>query len=72
MWELCQDNLSCLFNSNICRPKETNDESALLTTSSMQISGAYCHNYGQWEHEDSVNYALSIFQQLSLTDPSCV
>ena len=67
MWELCQDNLSCLFNSNICstydaRPKEANDESALLTTSSMQISGAYCHNYGQWEHEDSVNYALSIFQ----------
>ena len=54
------------------RPKEANDESALLTTSSMQISGAYCHNYGQWEHEDSVNYALSIFQQLSLTDPSCV
>ena len=50
------------------RPKEANDESALLTTSSMQISGAYCHNYGQWEHEDSVNYALSIFQQLSLTD----
>ena len=48
------------------RPKEANDESALLTTSSMQISGAYCHNYGQWEHEDSVNYALSIFQQLSL------
>ena len=44
------------------RPKEANDESALLTTSSMQISGAYCHNYGQWEHEDSVNYALSIFQ----------
>ena len=78
MWELCQDNLSCLFNSNIimqydARPKEANDESALLTTSSMQISGAYCHNYGQWEHvEDSVNYALSIFQQLSLTDPSCV
>ena len=29
------------------RPKEANDESALLTTSSMQISGAYCHNYGQ-------------------------
>ena len=54
------------------RPKEANDESALLTTSSMQISGAYCHNYGQWEHEDSVNYALSIFQKLSLTDPSCV
>ena len=54
------------------RPKEANDESALLTTSSMQISGAYCHNYGQWEHEDSVNYALSIFQQLSLTDPSDV
>ena len=50
------------------RPKEANDESSLLTTSSMQISGAYCHNYGQWEHEDSVNYALSIFQQLSLTD----
>ena len=49
------------------RPKEANDESALLTTSSMQLSGAYCHNYGQWEHEDSVNYALSIFQQLSLT-----
>ena len=49
------------------RPKEANDESALLTTSSMQISGAYCHNYGQWEHEDSINYALSIFQQLSLT-----
>ena len=49
------------------RPKGANDESALLTTSSMQISGAYCRNYGQWEHEDSVNYALSIFQQLSLT-----
>ena len=49
------------------RPKEANDESALLTTSSMPISGPYCHNYGQWEHEDSVNYALSIFQQLSLT-----
>ena len=53
------------------RPKEANDESVLLTTS-MQILGAYCHNYGQWEHEDSVNYALSIFQQLSFADPSCV
>ena len=52
MWELCQDDLSCLFNSNTiymqydARRKEANDESALLTTSSMQISGAYCHNYG--------------------------
>ena len=76
MWELCQGNLSCLFNSNISSmmpgQKKPDDESALLTTSSMQISGAYCHNYGQWEHEDSVNYALSIFQQLSLTDPSCM
>ena len=36
------------------RPKEADDDSALLTTSSMQISGAYCHNYGQWEHEDNV------------------
>ena len=44
------------------RPKEANDEYALLTTSSMQISGAYCHNYGQWEHEDisSSSYHLQI------------
>ena len=62
----CHVSLIVIYMQYDARPKEANDESALLTTSSMQISGAYCHNYGQWEH------ALSIFQQLSLTDPSCV
>ena len=52
------------------RPKEANDESALLTTSSMLISGAYCHNYGQWEHEDSVNQGWGQVQLVKYSSTS--
>ena len=49
------------------RPKEANDESDLLTTSSMQISGAYCHNYGQWEHEDSQCQLCPVYLPAAVT-----